>query len=71
MNSSQPRITKKKRRMIIKIAKSIYTMKQRNYKKRNPHFSRKMKSLLNKFETYKTECIEQDFKDGLESKTDV
>lgn len=71
MNSSQHRITKKKRRMILKIAKSIYTMKQRNYKKRNPHFSRKMKSLLNKFETYKTECTEQDFKDELESKTDV
>lgn len=67
MNSSEHRMTKKKRQMILKIAKSIYTLKQRNYKKRNPHFSRKMKSLLNKFENQKTKCIEQDFEIKLET----
>jgi predicted GTPase len=60
MKSSEHRITKKKRRMILKIAKSIYTMKQRNHKKRHSHLSKKIKILLDKFETYKTTCIEQE-----------
>lgn len=60
MKPKEQQLIKKKRQMILKIAKSIYTMKQRNHKKYRLHLSRKVKSLLNSHETYREKCMKQD-----------
>jgi hypothetical protein len=57
-SSPSPPISKKKQELILNVVKSIYTLKQRNRKKKRANLSRKVRHLLKKHHSYKIKCLD-------------